>query len=314
MKLSTPQRIFIITSVVILYGINSYLDRDGEWKILGRSPLVWCEDSLPLPELINCVDEHYQNSDIAAKWKTAMSSMRRAKPLPEVMSVELPAEVKEVADFTPLHQDEYKIINRGTEAILSRRDKFDNLDLYLPLIDAPGIIIQTPEYPFAENKCKLVMNNIIEPIIYTGWKYPGNRFYFSKDILITKINNQYKILVASYEAVRLKNAKALFTISITNFCQRGEKYHYCGTYYIYFTDKADSDKDFISHVLAPTDTARFLGCKPFLRTIKNIGNDKFPEKVIYLSADKRHNPEKLYVKLYNRVFEIIPSVYKGTKK
>ena len=91
----------------------------------------------------------------------------------------------------------------------------------MPQLAIPGLVIQTPRYPDKNNKCKMFMENVLVSKAFPNWKYPADRIYLSKDLLITKTGGKYKIYAASYEAVRLKGAKALFVVSVASFCPGG---------------------------------------------------------------------------------------------
>ena len=117
--------------------------------------------------------------------------------------------------------------------------------------------------------------------------------------------------------MRLRKNKALYVISISSFGETKNGFDYEGTHYIYFIDDYDAQKDYLSETSLPAkykqDKNLFLNCPPYPRTINYIPNPNQPEKEIVLSADKRKNPQTLFVNVLQHTFAIDIS-FKGEEK
>ena len=305
MRLTNLQRILMIAFVAMVFGICQYLDSYHNDNLLERSPRVWCDETLPLNELVDCVDNLYQSSRTAEIWKRLSTRRPSLAMATSREAFALAHPYREVESFPILKPKYYQIAVYNGQANLVVADNLEDLNLIMPQLNILGFVIQSPHYSDESNKCKISMDNVLVSEAFANWKYPGHRPYFSKDMLITKVNGKYKIYAVSYEAVRLKGDKALFVVSIANFCPVKEKFDYCGTDYLYFTDSYHSRKDYLENItVSEEDKARFLNCPPYPRQIRSVLDEAQPEKDIILSADSRFNPQKLYVKVNNRIFEI----------
>lgn len=119
----------------------------------------------------------------------------------------LQAAYREVKDFSPLKPKTYKVAFYNGKARQIVADRFEKLNLVMPQLAIPGLVIQTPRYPDKNNKCKMFMENVLVSKAFPNWKYPADRIYLSKDLLITKTGGKYKIYAASYEAVQAERRK-----------------------------------------------------------------------------------------------------------
>lgn len=299
MKLTRRSRLVIIFFTVAAGVVCSYLEKRQEQNLFEYTQRQWCDAGLPIDELVECVDKKQDESVYIQGWRERDAQKKMVK------KTKLPTAYREVSDFRPLKkEDRFKIFNNGGQGTLARNDQFENLDIYLPLVLAPGVAIQSIEQPYKENKCKIVLNNRLMPEILRHWDY-FSRPYLSKDLLITKQKGRYKIYAALYEGVRLKAKKALYVVYVVSFCQKADKFEYCGTHYLYFSDDYNTQKDYLQNYdISENHKDILVGCAPYPRKIIYLPDPDQSEKVIYLSADKRVNPTNLYVKLNNRIFEI----------
>ena len=69
MRLNGFQRILIITAAVLAAVVSSLLIRHYDNNIWEYSLRNWCDDDLPLPQLVACVDGNYQSSRVGDGWK-----------------------------------------------------------------------------------------------------------------------------------------------------------------------------------------------------------------------------------------------------
>ena len=308
MHLTHLQRKIVIFIVVVLGVADYFALRDYDTHLLELSPIAWCDETAPLQDVIKCVDAIYQNSKMTQIWqqKIRQQEIRLNVQVPQITP--LHTSYQEIHNFSPIKEKQYRVGRYSNHAELAVYDKFSDLEVILPQINAPGIILQSIKYPDKENKCKIETPNLISFEIFHNWTYTGDRTFLSKDLLITKNAHSYKIYTASYEAVRLKNQKALYVVAVAAFCEQQKMFDYCGTHYVYFVDEYDKQKDYLSKAALPAqykqDKNLYLNCPPYPRTLTYVPNPNHPENEIKLSADKRENPQTLFVNVLQHTFAI----------
>ncbi len=308
MPLTKVQCNLIILSVIVLGIIDYFAIRHYDANILELSPRSWCDEKSSLPDVIKCVDAIYKSSKMQQIWQQKIRQQEIRLNVNVPQATPLNTSYQEIHKFSPIKEKQYRVGIYNNHSELAVYDKFADLEVIYPQINTPGVILQSIKYLDKENKCKIETPNLLPFEIFHNWTYPGDRPFLSKDVLITQTQNTYKIYTASYEAVRLRKNKALYVIGISAFGEAKNGFDYEGTHYIYFIDDYNPQKDYLSETSLPAkykqDKNLFLNCPPYTRTINYIPNPNQPEKEIVLSADKRKNPQILFVNVNNHSFSI----------
>ena len=308
MSLTRLQRQLLVLIVIVLGIIDYFVISYYDANLLKLNPRIWCDDKSSLQEVISCVDDIYQNSSMLQIWqqKVRQQEIRLGTRVPKI--THLKTSYQEIHNFSPIKEKHYRVGIYKSQAELAVYDKFADLEVIYPQINTPGVILQSPNYPDKNNKCKFETKNLLTSEIFHNWTYPGDSPFLSKDVLITQTKNTYKIYTASYEAVRLKNNKALYVVAIASFSKGQKGFDYSGTHYVYFMDDYDVQKDYVLNVEIPQsykqDKNLYLNCPPYPRMISQMLNPATPEKEIKLSADKRKNPNTLFVNVNNHTFAV----------
>lgn len=309
MMLSRVWRITIIVVPSFLLILTIWLTKTYNTSSGYLALRVLCDGNLPLPELTACVDKNYTQSQSAAMIKERILSKGIASWSIFDESFDLKHNYKEISTFKPLKTgNNLSIYGADNQAYFMNMDVEGNPDLHIPVTEHSFIVLRKYTQPVDGNKCKVAFENVIEKLSIVNWKYLGNRTFLSKDMLVTKEKGQEKVYTASYEAVRLLGNNALYVVSINNLCRKKDKFQYCGTDYIRFVDDYSSFKEYEENVdIAKEykeDKNFYKGCSPYPQKFAYFISQNYPEKKIELSADKRDNPNELYVKVNNRVFAL----------
>lgn len=309
MPLSNFRRILILIFVLVLIVINVKLYNKYYKFFFEAQPLFWCSSTLSLDKLTACIDNQYKDSHYARKSSELLQQRPSTKETTSISPITLTNTYTEISDFTNLKKENnFGIINSGFAGTLTRTDQYEKLKLHLPQTEFPFFSLQKITFPDSKNKCQPKIENVLSPIAVSYWKYPFFRPMFSSDLLITKDQKDYRLYAAGYEVVPLKDKKGFFTVSIMNFCPQKDRFAYCGTNYIHFIDTYPKFSDTIKLADIPEKYKKqkgfYEGCPPYPQKFTISSAPEHPEQILHLSADRRKNPSKLYVKLYNRIFAV----------
>lgn len=277
-------------------------------------PVVNCDANQPMDNLLKCVEKEYAWMD-----KVYMSEkIRKRKKIMQwgAKPEETPIHYTIASNFPKIKKDVYDRTRDGDIIFQLRVDEYDNKKFGIMQNSGEIMIRYIPPQPQRAYTWNMHVKKI------TPQKYVRSYHSPSRDILITKENNHHKLHVSSYEVVPLRKKQALYIISIHNYCEldtpkkvknsptqepwlTSEKYEYCGTYHTYFTKEINKNIEYRTSVPVteklsnqPWDSfpIRYWGTY--------VDYEKYPDKIIYLGADRRENPSKLYIQLDGKNLEI----------
>ncbi|MBP3347018.1 MAG: hypothetical protein J6L86_08350 [Alphaproteobacteria bacterium] len=319
MRITKFHRYFIIITALLLLAVYIRIQKNNNQNIFEPTVRLWCDSNLPLDKIVDCVNKQYQSSRFS---QNCQQQLQRRNTIKQAMSDQpqkTAVSYADVTEFKPLKEENsIGIINSGPVGKLSRTDKYGTLHLHLPQMEFPFFTLQKVSFPDKKNHCRTEIENILTPQSISYWHYPCLRPMMSTDFLITKNKKEYKIFATGYETARLKDNKALFTISILSFCPQKDKFTCCGINYFHFIDDYPNKSDFKQNQPIPETLKKrkgfYEGCPPYPQKFAISPDTKHPEQIIHLSADSRHNPSTLYIKLYNRVFAVNVSETKNKGK
>lgn len=334
------KKIFTVTTFTIcLLSSSACSTVVGAYNEDPYGPVVNCDSKLPMNELLQCVDEQYAAMDKIFRSRIIKEKDKSFKSKKKAPGLFLNS--KEISYFPELKNNTlYDRDKNGNGAFHIKDDRYKNLTLGIyQNRNSNNRIGYKLRHPFKDGLVGNYIENVdINTKAYLTRKYKRSYWSASKDVLITVSNNKKKLYAASYEVVPLNNNMALYVINISAYCQqffsqkeiefakkRGnfpdknmipiftlpleskeKSFYSCGSGYLYFTDITDKIPEYRYNYPIPKHEQ---SNQPFHYTsATNFGTyvdyKTYPNKVINLSADRRENPEKLYVNLNNRTFEI----------
>lgn len=247
-------------------------------------PVVDCDSELPMDELIQCVKKRYANMDSVYE-NLRVKTDKKYRSWDKNNYNEFSFSYKKTPKFISIkpcyNKDSCQTYSRGDGRGLTNYDKYDERKIR---VESVGRNIMGESYQDTRNNKK-----IDKTLRKSGWvgAFASTPNYFirsyknpNKDIIIFNQNDKAFLYVPLIELIKLPNNKALVVANINRFCLRKQpnwwvgkikNNHFasCGVYRFFYT----------------TDAA-----------VRNVP--------VAISLDQRENPNKIYLKIAEDIFEI----------
>lgn len=133
MRITKFHRYFIIITALLLLAVYIRIQKNNNQNIFEPTVRLWCDSSLPLDKVVDCVNKQYQSSKFSQNCRQQLQRRNAIKQAMSNQPQKTAVSYADVTEFKPLKEDNtIGIINSGPVGTLTRTDKYDTLHLHLP--------------------------------------------------------------------------------------------------------------------------------------------------------------------------------------
>lgn len=274
--------------LLVLFSLPACNAVSGAYSDDPYGPVVSCDSTLPMDELLQCVDKKYAAMDALHESPRVKDDKQyQFRDRSRNNYDELPFSYKKISEFTSIKscykQDRCQAYSIGDGRGLTNYDEYEERKIR---VESLGRNVMGEAYEDTLNN-----NKIDKTLKSIGWigSFGSTPTYFIrsyknpyKDIIIYNQNNKASLYVPLIELINLKDKQTLVVANINRFCLgkqpewwigkvKNNHFVSCGVYRLsYVTDKIE--------VNVPVP--------------------------VFISLDKRVNPNKIYLKVDQDIFEI----------